>query len=342
MTVLQKITFSRGTLRITALWAFSEAFLGGLLHAFKIPFAGLVLAWLASCCICLIAWQQQAKGTILKATLLVLAIKFMFSPHTPPMAYAAVLIQGLAGELLLLNRKQLPVKAFLLTVFSLLYSAFQHLLVLTIVFGSGLWPALDQFLNKITRSFLPESTHYSLYLVGIYLAVYTLAALAGGWLNFVLLKQLINPVSRNRLKAGYQLQHSTGTAVILPANSASRKKKRRPWLVILMALCLLASYAPPINSWLNQNKLTELLLRGILVLATWTWLLAPLLLRGIQHWLKRYSKHQSEQLEQVLDKMPAIRSILSQSWKQTSVPGKWQHVKKFIPLALLSVLEDES
>jgi hypothetical protein len=78
-------------IRITALWAFSEAFLGGILHGFKIPFAGLALSLVAAICMSLLAVHDNKRGVILKATLVVIAVKFILSPHTPPMAYVAVM-----------------------------------------------------------------------------------------------------------------------------------------------------------------------------------------------------------------------------------------------------------
>jgi len=168
------------TLRITALWAFSEAFMGGILHGLQIPFAGLALSFVASVCITLIALGNNKKGEILKATLLVIAVKFILSPHTPPMAYIAVLIQGAVGELLFLNRKAVKPAAFILTLFSLVYSAFQHLLILTIVFGKAFWQAIDIFLNKITQSFLKDAVHYSLYIIVFYVGCYLVAGIAGG------------------------------------------------------------------------------------------------------------------------------------------------------------------
>jgi hypothetical protein len=41
--------------RLTALWAFVEAGLGGILHAFKVPFTGLLVGGMAVMLITLIA-----------------------------------------------------------------------------------------------------------------------------------------------------------------------------------------------------------------------------------------------------------------------------------------------
>ena len=62
--------------RITALWGFSEATLGGILHAFKIPFTGLFVGSAAVIFISLIAHftnetsnEFAKRGTILKSLL---------------------------------------------------------------------------------------------------------------------------------------------------------------------------------------------------------------------------------------------------------------------------------
>ena len=93
---------SENTLRITALWAFSEALFGGILHALQVPFAGLVLSAFAVICMAALAASGYYKGKILKATLLVLIVKAMLSPHTPVAAYFAVFLQGLFGEIIFL------------------------------------------------------------------------------------------------------------------------------------------------------------------------------------------------------------------------------------------------
>ena len=50
--------------RLTALWAFSEAALGGLLHALHIPFSGVVLGGFAIMFISLIAYYSKNHSEI--------------------------------------------------------------------------------------------------------------------------------------------------------------------------------------------------------------------------------------------------------------------------------------
>src|SRR5687767_5786888 len=91
--------------RLVALWVVCEAFAGGLMHAAKIPFTGMVVSSLAVACIMLIAYHVPSRSAILKATVTVAFFKLLLSPHSPPTAYIAVFFQGYLGYLLFNHRK---------------------------------------------------------------------------------------------------------------------------------------------------------------------------------------------------------------------------------------------
>jgi len=69
-------------LKITALWGFSEAAFGGILHALTIPLRGLFISSAAVLFISLIALFSKNSKEILKATLIVVLIKAVVSPHS--------------------------------------------------------------------------------------------------------------------------------------------------------------------------------------------------------------------------------------------------------------------
>ena len=146
--------------RITALWGFSEAALGGILHAFKIPFTGLFVGSAAVIFISLIAHFSKddsnsvnKKGTILKATFTVLLIKGFVSPYTPFTAYFAVLLQGFIGELIFSSSKHFKLSTILLGILTLVTSALQKIIILAIVFGNSLWESIDDFAKFILNQF---------------------------------------------------------------------------------------------------------------------------------------------------------------------------------------------
>ena len=329
------------TLRITALWAFSEAFMGGILHGLQIPFAGLVLAFVASVCITLIALGNFKKGEILKATLLVIAVKFILSPHTPPMAYVAVLIQGAVGELLFLNRKAFKPAAFILTLFSLLYSAFQHLLILTIVFGKGFWQAIDIFLNKITQSFVKDAVHYSLYIIIFYVGCYLIAGIAGGLLNIKIINSVQAGNSSDTLFQ--QLNNLPPVAEDIFKNKRSAKSKKWFTLIFggLMLLMLVFSYIPFFSNNFGKYQIAELIIRAVIIVLVWNYFITPLLRLQIQKWISRYKEKNGNALQQVIALLPGIRIIVQQSWQLSQQPKKWLRFKSFINNTVLLIVHHE-
>jgi uncharacterized membrane protein YagU involved in acid resistance len=329
------------TLRITALWAFSEAFMGGILHGLKIPFAGLVLAFVASVCITLIALGNNKKGEILKATLLVIAVKFMLSPHTPPMAYVAVLIQGAVGELLFLNRKALKPKAFILTLFSLLYSAFQQLITLTIIFGKGFWQAMDIFLNKITQSFIKTAVHYSLYLVLFYVGCYLLAGILGGLLNIKIIKAVQAGNQTNALLQQLNNLPLSNESIFTNEKSIKRKKNIAFIFGSLMLLMLIFSYLPFFSKGFTKSQIPQLILRGVIIILVWTYFITPLLRMQIQKWVTKYKEKNNNALQQVIALLPSVKIILQQSWQLSQQPKKWLRFKSFINNTVLLIVHYE-
>jgi hypothetical protein len=67
-------------INLIALWAFCESGLGGILHAIKLPFTGFFVGGFACIILMLLAEQFKHKPyQTLKATILVMSIKFMVS-----------------------------------------------------------------------------------------------------------------------------------------------------------------------------------------------------------------------------------------------------------------------
>lgn len=329
------------TLRITALWAFSEAFLGGILHGLKVPFAGLFLALIASVCMTIIASATVKKGELIKATLLVLAVKFLLSPHTPLPAYLAVFIQGLVGELLFLNRKMLKPSAFLLSVFCLTYSAFQHLLLLTILFGNEWWSAVDIFLNKITKSFVNGTYQYSFYIIIIYFSCYFIAGIVGGILNLKIIQKIKKGGDTDLLKV-WNEQYSI-TEGFDNTQAKAPKKRRTVFIIVglLAFMIMVTSYLPFFKLGFSKDSLTELILRALIILVVWNLFLTPLLRKGIKKWFEKYQQKNKGSLQQIVALLPEIRQILQASWKFSNHSNKWIRVKNFISTSVLLIAGNE-
>jgi hypothetical protein len=331
--------FNAGVIvRITALWAFSEAFLGGILHGFKVPFAGLALSLVAAICMVLIAANENAKGVILRATLIVIAVKFILSPHTPPMAYAAVLIEGLAGEIFLIKRRALRTGAFVLTLFCLLYSALQHLLILTVVFGKDFWNALDLFLNGITKTFVKGSQHYSVWLVLFYIGCYLLAGVAGGIFCSRLIKKIQSggrPPIVDEF-AGHTWNDESKR--IAATTTKSKRAAVRYGIAFLLFLMLLLSYTPLFKGTVLTSKAGAIILRGLLIMLVWNFLVAPLLIKAIGKWVEKYKTQKANTLQEILALLPGIKMIVQFSWQKATGVNKYKRLQHFLSNTVMLIV----
>ena len=334
------ITLSKTQLRITALWAFSEAFLGGMLHGLHVPFSGLVLSGFASICIAALTLQDHAKGKILKATILVIIVKAILSPHTPLTAYFAVLLQGFFGELIF----SLPLTYFIAclftSIFALIQTAFQKLIVLTILFGKGFWQAMDDFLNGINKElgFLPVS--YSLYLVLIFISLHLLAGIAAG-------------IFAGRLP---RFIHSSKTEFHLPPFTYSKeetiitsdKKQKTKWknllswiFFALLVAAVFYIYSAEGNTSFLKSKALMLFIRSLLILLLWYFFVAPLLLKWFRSWLSKQQNKFSAEVKHILTLIPEMKYITVQCWAHVSTLKGIKRIRKFIGLTFLTLLSEE-
>ena len=165
--------------KLTALWALNESGLGGFLHVFNTPFTGLIVGGIAILLISLIAYYAENKWqAILKALVIVLIIKMAVSPYSPFGAYVAVSFQALFGAFLFSNFSWKGLSLMILGMVTFLESAVQKLLILTIVYGTELWEAINIYGTWVQKkmNFVSESSTTSV-LVTVYLLVYGIAGL---------------------------------------------------------------------------------------------------------------------------------------------------------------------
>jgi hypothetical protein len=257
------------------------------------------------------------------------------------MAYIAVLMQGLMGELLFLNRKFLKPAAFMLTLFSLMYSALQQLIILTVIFGTGFWQAIDIFLNKITQSFTGDAMHYSLFIILFYLACYLLAGILGGFLNI----KMINVVQSGNSNQSLLYQFNQLAASSPPAVEQVKNTGRKKWGSIifggLMLLILVCSYLPFFNELFRKAFMPELVIRAVIVVLVWNYFVNPLLRLQLQKWVEKYRQKNSSRLQQVIALLPGIRTVLQQSWQLSHQEKRWPRLKTFINNTVLMITYHE-
>jgi hypothetical protein len=316
--------------RLIALWVMVEAVLGGMIHGLKLPVSGLIVGSCAVLCICLIAYYVPARGAILKATVVVAIFKMMLSPQSPPAAYLAVFFQGVMGQLLFTSHRFFKLSCILLGFLALTESAVQRLIVLTVLYGTGFWKAVNEFFNKLTGE--STLTNYSLLLVAGYLFIHVVTGLVVGWMagNFAERSgqwklrnhQFITSESHPELLQPKKNKYKTGLLII--------------WL-ILLALTL-QSYFRIGTPLLSSNIIARILVRSVLIFLTWYFIVSPLLVYLLKKWLRLQQTKLHKTIREVVALLPYTQAVLWTSWKLSSGKSGWERLKECCKIVLVNTL----
>jgi hypothetical protein len=329
--------------RLISLWALSEAALGGVLHAFQIPLTGLFVNSSAVLFMVLIASTAEKKGTILKATLIVLIVKGMVSPHTPLNAFIAVGFQGLVGEILLGSRRHFLFASIMLGIITLLQSAIQKVIVLTLVFGNTLWESIDIFGNFVLNQlpfFNPPSDplNISFWLITIYIGIHLLAGIGIGILSAKVPGWIAQEIKNDGKK--YKIDGSP------PVLEIKTNRKKKNWLkkpsslliLLLAGVIIISSYIFPEISGTQGVKALIMIFRSISIMFLWYILVGPFLFKIYQKFLKSKQNAYAEEVQQTIQILPSLRYIIYQSWDKSRDFKRFRKIKAFIILTIINIL----
>ncbi len=276
---------------LTALWAFVESGLGGLMHALHLPFTGIFLGGFSVIIISLIArYHPKPYQPIIKATLIVVAVKASVNPMTPPTAYIAVGFQGLTGALLYSINNRHAAISMLFAILAIMESAFQKLLVLTLIFGTAWYKAIDKFFESILKSLsINSDASYAFTIVLVYLLIYAIwAIILGFWIH-----QIPKQIDQ-RLNLYKDLIPE------IPIES-KRKKGKKPFLIFAAISILLIAYFIPDKK--GGMEALALLIRTIAIVALWVLLVAPFWRAYV---LKKIQNRKDEATPLILERMPYL------------------------------------
>ncbi|MEO6613802.1 MAG: nucleoside-triphosphatase [Chitinophagaceae bacterium] len=322
--------------RLIALWTLCEALLGGIIHGLKIPVSGLIVGSAAVVCICLIAWYVPAKGAIIKATIIVAIFKMMLSPQAPPPAYIAVFFQGLMGEWLFRDKRFFRISCLLLAVVGLLESGLQRILVLTIVYGNDGWKVINDFFNGLVKQ--KQSTNYSLLIGSAYVLLHLVTGIVVGAWTSGLPKRITRWKESNR----YRLAATVPGMVSLPAVSKKRKRLKTGLFIIWLLLIGLytQSYFEIGTPLLPPHISLKILLRSLIIVMGWVFIIGPLLKKALHRWLKKKQTGSQQEIEEVLRLLPATEQLIAQSWQRSAGNKGWKRISTWSRIVLVNALSD--
>ncbi len=317
--------------RLVTLWIVCEAFAGGVMHAARIPFTGMIVSSLAVTCIILIAYYGPAQMSILKATVIVAIFKMMLSPHSPPTSYIAVFFQGYVGYLLFYNKRYFKISAILLSVIALTESAIQRILVLLILYGNSFWKAIDIYLQKL---FGGIGRDYSLILASAYILIH---AIVGFFLGIFVVKLV---------KFSHVWREENPSFIInekLPYVQTSYKRKKKiKWLFIffwlVLAILFIHASADPVNSVLPAGNVLRIVLRSLLIVLTWYFLVAPFFMQLLKKILKRQQNKLKMNVDEIMQMIPQTKYIFTQSWVLSAKESGVKRFKFFLKIVVINIL----
>ena len=311
--------------KLTALWALNESGLGGFLHVFNSPFTGLIVGGVSILLISLIAFYAENKWqSILKALIIVLIIKMAVSPYSPFGAYVAVSFQALVGALLLSNFSWKGLTLLVLGIVTFLESALQKLLILTIVYGTNLWDAINIYGAWVQKKldFVSE-TSTTTFLVTLYLVVYGVAGLLAG----LFIKSIIKIIA-NKPEEEFYLNSK-------PLEDSDRKRKvpfrtKVIWVWLGTVAVMVLAFSLFGGTLFGWQKAIYIVLRSFLILMLWYLVIGPFLLKLIRKYLQKKESKYQEDISNAMDLFPYFRKIIAFTWKETKHLKGYTRFKYFM------------
>jgi len=311
---------SKAVERLTALWALSEAGLGGFLHAVKTPFAGTIIGSVAVLIICLIAdYSGRKPAAILKAVTIVLIVKLTVSPYAPLTACFALCFQAAAGAILFRAISHFRTAAFILGILSLVECAVQRIVFLTVLYGSSLWESINVFFGYLARQLgiAPVNSELSPsgWLIVLYILVYGVTGICVGLIGGSLPKAIAEAMKLapplESINAGGEGPKALRGK---PRRPPSKRKTLRYGVWVLFIAATLSFLAPAMN---GAARGVYVVLRTILVLLVWYFVVAPLLMKGLRRKLKHRESGYGHDIREVLDLFPRLKMHAQQLWARS-------------------------
>jgi len=329
--------------KITALWALSESALGGILHALKFPFRGMIISSVAIILISMIARFSDKRGQIVKSTILVILIKAAISPHSPLTAYLAVFLQGLLGELFFFTKKFKMLSALLLGITVSFLNGFQKVLVLTLIYGMTLWATVDDFLNYIAEKWfmfsISDPIDFSVLLISVYVGIHVLLGVIAGIMAYTIPNRVEEKLKEPSFMIPLMEQKANEQKI--------KRKRKRKWLkpsalviFILSVILILASYLYPETSKFDVSAIIIMLARSVLIMVIWFFFIAPRITNYLKKYLYKKQNKYAKEFTSFISFMPNLKILVASAWKTSSKFKRVKRLKLFLITCLVYLLND--
>lgn len=332
--------------RLTALWGFSEAALGGILHMLKVPLTGLLIGGAAVFFISLIARYAESPSQILKSTLVVILIKAVVTPFIPLNSYFAVTVQGVLGYLFFRFIPSYKLSAILLGMLTLSFSAFQKLFIITFMFGNAFWESIDSFVKFILAQ-LPFLKHLhtpsaSLILISVYAAIH----LFGGLYVGIKAARVERWLEKKKLLFDLKTLSNVSTNPLFEQKKSSKRRRwwqRKSGIVLLSfsLIIMLLSYMFPQLGKSTATDILFMIIRSVAITLIWFKIVSPFILLHFQKFIEKRKFEHASEVNRMTSQFPLFKKIVNYCWNQSSDKKGFKRVYSFLSnsLALLLIID---
>ena len=332
-----------GVQRITALWAFSEVALGGILHILKIPLTGLFIGSAAVIFISQIAVLSEKKSQILKSALLVILVKAVVTPFVPLNSFFAVTLQGLLGFVFFSIFPSKNISALLLGISALTFAAFQKLIMMTLLFGNALWDSIDSFVSFITSQVpilnFGLNASASFIIILIYTSIHLLAGVIVGYYAGRFDKWL--EAKSAQLKAE-NIDKDFSEHVFEKRKNGKRKRwwERKSGIVLLcfMICVMLITYFTPHLAKIKSIDVLFMLIRVIVFSLIWFNFISPMIVKWIGNFIEKKKFEHASEVNRITELFPAFNKIIEYCWFKSATKKGFSRIKAFLSLSLAHLL----
>ncbi|MEO5911122.1 MAG: hypothetical protein ABIP95_09560 [Pelobium sp.] len=312
--------------RLTALWALSEAGIGGILHSLQIPFSGFFLAAFAIIMIRLIAFfSENIFRSVIKATILVLMIKAAASPQSPVTAYLAVAFQGVVGAVVFGAIKNQNISSYITSILCLLQTALQKLIVLLVIFGASFFKSLDVFISDVFSNLGFERQSFGFWIVGSYLMIYLLWAIYIGYICAILPAQIL---SRQEKFGNLNFDNQTEPNI--------NQHKIKPFFrnIIFLVFVLAGMYILALT--FDSKTMMNSFYRALIVILLWS-ILSPLIKKGVLWVLNKNKGVYSRDFSSIFLMLPKLKSKIKPAYVMAKSESKGIFVYKYFVFNIIAL-----
>lgn len=333
---------------LTALWGLSEAFAGGILHALRIPFKGMILGSIAVLIITLLSTFSAAKGTIIKACLVTIIIKALISPYSPPAAYLSVFLQGILGEIFFAGRRNILISSVMLGITTSVISSLQRIVILTVLFGQDLWNTINQFPAFIVKEFslnpeTIENLNLSVIIIIIYTGIHFVFGIFAGIYSYRISLKVI-PDSITAFKFNEEILKELQDKETFELNSKPVKSRNKfhkfSKLIIycLLIAALIFSYIFSDKGYFDSKSIWIMIIRSLLIMFLWLKVFSPVIMSIFRKKYLTVKNVYSDEAGNIMKLIPHFKILTGFCWKVSSEKNSSKGLLKKISGFILMIL----